>query len=161
MFVVAGLSNTAWSQTRATTDLEALVKAATPFAEEMLTNHGEFYPYGNVMRADGTIGSIGGYNGDEHPDPREIAELIRSSYRRDAAAHVYRATVLVYNGVVKVPSTGNKSDALVLEFDHEDDLSIVVFIPYSLNGKDLEVQPSFTTEGAHQIFAKQRTPVAD
>jgi hypothetical protein len=36
-------------------DVEKLMNALLPFAEKMLREHGEFYPYGGAMSADGKI----------------------------------------------------------------------------------------------------------
>ncbi len=42
-------------------ELEQLLSATLPFAEKMLTNHGEFYPYGATMSSNGKISAVGGY----------------------------------------------------------------------------------------------------
>jgi hypothetical protein len=36
-------------------DAETLLNAVMPFAERMLAEHGEFYPYGAAMKPDGEI----------------------------------------------------------------------------------------------------------
>src|SRR5438552_820540 len=48
-------------------DCQALLDSVLPFAEQMLVNHGTFYPYGGAMRPDGQIVTVGGYDGTEHP----------------------------------------------------------------------------------------------
>jgi hypothetical protein len=42
---------------------EALMNEAIPFAEKMLEKHGEFYPYGYVMKPSGEIALVAGYDG--------------------------------------------------------------------------------------------------
>jgi hypothetical protein len=46
-------------------ELEKLLGAALPFAEQMLTKHAEFYPYGATMDPKGKITNVGGYTDDE------------------------------------------------------------------------------------------------
>ena len=59
-------------------DCEAVMNAALPLAKQMLTRHGEFYPYGAVMTPSGEIGQIAGYDGDEHPQSNDIIKLVRA-----------------------------------------------------------------------------------
>ena len=40
-------------------DAETLLNSALPFAEKMLSEHGEFYPFGEAMKPDGQIVSVG------------------------------------------------------------------------------------------------------
>jgi hypothetical protein len=62
-------------------DLEKLLDATVPFAKQMLTAHGEFYPYGATMDANGKITSVGGYTGDEHPKSAEVIDLLKGATR--------------------------------------------------------------------------------
>ena len=40
-------------------DSETLTNAILPLAERMLTEHGEFYPFGGYMKPDGAIVHVG------------------------------------------------------------------------------------------------------
>ncbi|QDF75530.1 MULTISPECIES: hypothetical protein [Shewanella] len=46
---------------------QELMDAVLPLAEKLLTEHGEFFPYGGAMTPDGKIVSVAAYDGDEHP----------------------------------------------------------------------------------------------
>jgi hypothetical protein len=48
-------------------ETESLLNAALPFAQKMLKEHGEFYPYAFTLRADGTMAMVAGYDGREKP----------------------------------------------------------------------------------------------
>ena len=78
-------------------DCEQLMNAVLPFAEEMLTNHGEFQPFGGTMTPDGQIGMTGGWTGDEHPASTEVIELVKAGFRAGAERGEYKATALVFD----------------------------------------------------------------
>jgi hypothetical protein len=48
-------------------DCEELMNAVLPFAEKMLGEQGEFFPYGGAMRPNGEIVSVAGYDGRGQP----------------------------------------------------------------------------------------------
>jgi hypothetical protein len=106
-------------------DCEALVGAVLPFAEQMLSHHGGFIPFGGAMRPDGQIVCIGGYYGTEYPLPKDVIRLIREGFIGDARQGLYKATALVYDAWVKLPSTGDQSDAIAVSLNHRDSYSIV------------------------------------
>jgi hypothetical protein len=54
---------------------EALMNEAIPFAEKMLEKHGEFYPYGYVMKPSGEIVLMAGYDGTDRPKSQIIIEI--------------------------------------------------------------------------------------
>jgi hypothetical protein len=83
-------------------DLEQLLSAAVPFAEQMLMNHGEFFPYGSSMNGDGKISAVGGYTGGEHPKSTERIGLLRAGFRREAIARAL--TKIVFVPRFKVPA---------------------------------------------------------
>ena len=48
-------------------DLDALLNAALPFAQKMLVERGQFYPFGATMKPDGKIDQTAGWTGEEFP----------------------------------------------------------------------------------------------
>ena len=78
-------------------ELEKLLSAAMPFAEQMLKTHGEFYPYGSTMDSRGKITQVGGYTGTEHPKSTELIDLLKAAFRSDAKAGKIAACALVYD----------------------------------------------------------------
>jgi hypothetical protein len=51
---------------------EQLMNSALPFAQQMLSEHGEFHPYGETLQVDGKILSVAGYDGRERPPSQQI-----------------------------------------------------------------------------------------
>src|SRR5580692_6830950 len=81
----------------AKSECEVLLNEAMPFAEKMLREHGEFYPYGYEMNPAGNIKLVAGYTGTEHPKSQTIINLLVEGFKQDAAANKVKATALVYD----------------------------------------------------------------
>ena len=137
------------------TDCEALMHSLLPVAEEMLTSHGEFFPFGGAMRADGQLVSIAGYKADERPQPIDVITLMKGTFVAAARKGEYRATAIVYDVRVKLPSTEEKSDAVAVSLNHRDDYSVVVFFPYKVESGKLTVGTVFAQAGEADIFPAQ------
>ncbi|MBK8068124.1 MAG: hypothetical protein IPK27_10980 [Rhodanobacteraceae bacterium] len=62
---------------------EMLLGTALPFAQEMIEQYGEFYPYGAAMEGeDGKIVSVAATTGQDQPSPKELIELLRGHFVR-------------------------------------------------------------------------------
>ena len=133
-------------------DCEQLMNAALPFAERMLRQEGEFYPYGAVLGNDGRISDIAGYDGKEHPASANIIKLIHDGFVQEARTGKYKATALVYDVKVAVPSNGVPSDAIAVALDHRDDYSVIVYFPYQLKNGHLTLGEAFAQKGKGDVF---------
>jgi hypothetical protein len=133
-------------------DCEVLMNSVIPFAEQMLSSHGEFLPFGGAMRSNGELVSIAGYDGDEHPPSSDLIRLIKDGFIEAARQGQFMATALVYDVRVILPSTGDKSDAIAVSLNHRDNYSIVVIFPYKLDSGKLTVGDAFAHKGEADIF---------
>jgi len=138
------------------TDCEALMNSALPFAQQMLTSHGEFIPFGAAMRPDGQIVSIAGYDGTEHPRSVEIIALMKEGFIAAARKSEYKATAIVYDVMVQVPPSREKSDAIAVSLNHQDNYSIIVVFPYKISGGQLMLGTTFAQKGEADIFSERR-----
>ena len=134
------------------TDVETLMNSALPFAERMLSEYGEFLPYGEAMRANGEIVSVGASSGDEHPPSQDLIDILKNGYRESAQSGEYKATALVYDIRTIPPSSSEKIDAVAVALDHVDDYSVVVIFPYTLEGTDVSFRKAFAQKGQADIF---------
>ena len=134
---------------------EDVMNAVLPFAEEMLTKHREFYPFGGTMSADGEIAHTGGWTGDEQPESSEVIDLLEKAFRAAAARGEYKATALVYDIRTIPPGKHDKQDAIAVALDHGDKYSVIVIFPYSFapNGQ-LEIDAPFASQGENKIFTQ-------
>jgi hypothetical protein len=142
------------AQTMATpkAECETLMNAAFPFAEKMLREHGEFFPYGAALKANGEIVSVAGYDGREQPPSTEIIRLIKRAFVQGAKAGQYKATALVYDVKVALPSSGQKSDAIAVSLNHRENYSVIVLRPYQLKKGQLTLGEVFVQKGEADVF---------
>jgi hypothetical protein len=134
-------------------DCEILMNSVTPFAKQMLRSHGEFLPFGGAMRPGGELVSVAGYDGDEHPQSSDVIRLIKDGFVEAARQGQFVATALVYDVRMKLPSTGDKSDAISVSLNHRDNYSIVVIFPYKIDNGELTLGDAFAQKGEADIFA--------
>ena len=116
-------------------EAEDLLNAALPFAEKMLGEHGEFFPYAEAMELDGKFVAIGASDGREQPPSKNVIQLLKKGLKTWAKAKKYKATALVYDVRITLPSTGAKSDAIAVSLNHRDKYSVLLFFPYRIEGK--------------------------
>ncbi|MBY0317280.1 MAG: hypothetical protein K2X72_01015 [Reyranella sp.] len=134
------------------TDCEALMNSVLPFAEEMLTTHGAFIPFGGAMRPDGELVSIAGYDGNEHARPIDVMTLMKGAFVAAARNGEYKATAIVYDVRVKLPSTEEKCDAIAVSLNHRESYSVIVLFPYKIDSGKLILGTAFAQEGEADIF---------
>ncbi len=137
-------------------DCEALMNSVLPFAEQMLTTRGEFIPFGGAMRPDGELVSIAGYDGNEHPKSVDVIARMKEGMIAAARKGDYKATAIVYDVRVKLPSTEEKSDAVVVSLNHRDNYSIMVLLPYRIDAGKLIWGTAFAQKGEADIFQARR-----
>ena len=66
LLIAVSLSVKGQAAPDAKAECEVLLNEAMPFAEKMLREHGEFYPYGYEMNPAGAIKLVVGYTGTAH-----------------------------------------------------------------------------------------------
>ena len=133
-------------------DAEALLEVVMPFAEKMLVEYAEFYPYGAAMKPDGEIVSVAGYDGRERPPSADLIDLLRTEFRQDARAGRYKATAIAYDVRITNPGSAVATDAIAIAVDHSDDYSVVVFYPYVLTAGTVRLGEPFAERGESSIF---------
>lgn len=130
---------------------QELMDAVLPLAEKLLSEHGEFFPYGGAMTPDGKIVSVAAYDGDEHPPSSEVISMFHKAFYTAAKNKEYKATALVYDVRVQL-ANGQPSDALTIELDHESGYSIVVLLPYTLSNGQLQYGEISAQAGEDNVF---------
>ena len=84
----------------------------------MLARAGTFHPFGALINASGQVECVGGDNGNEHPEPREIIDLLKAGFRKRIAAGSCLAIGLCVDVRFVPPGQTEKVDAALasLEF---------------------------------------------
>jgi hypothetical protein len=133
---------------------EKLMNATLPFAEKMLREYGEFYPYGAYMKPDGTIIDVGADDPDtNHPKSSDLIYVLRTSFQELARNNQCKAVAIAFNVAVELPKSNRKSDAIQVCVDHADGYSAEVFFPYQIINNEIIYDETFAQEGKREIFA--------
>lgn len=133
-------------------DATDLMNMLVPFAEKMLREHGEFYPFGGVMLADGSMQHFGASDGTEHPKSKDLIDLLIAQFREGGRQGKYKATGIVYDVRTIPPGASEKTDAIAARLDHQAGYSVVVMIPYRLSEGQLAKGTVFAAKGEASIF---------
>jgi hypothetical protein len=111
-------------------DLDELLNVALEFAQKMLKEHGEFYPFGASMGADGKIAMDAVSTGEEKPPPQELLGLLAESYAKRANTGELRAAAICVDVRVPPPGSKAKTDAIQVGLGHANGEAVTVFLPY-------------------------------
>lgn len=135
--------------------LESLYNAVRPVATEMIVKKGEFHPFGASIDSEGKLGNVAPVATSDHPKSAELITQLKASFRGAAGAKKIVASALVYDIRVTPPGQQEKADAIAIDLDHRDGVSLTMICPYQLNA---DHQPVFgqllMQEGNHDIFRR-------
>jgi hypothetical protein len=133
---------------------EDLLNAVLPFAKKMLSEHGEFYPFGASMKPNGEIIQAASYDGRERPTSQSLIDILRDSFRAEAKSGAIIACATVYDVRTVPPGATAKTDAVAVELDHRDSYSVVVLIPYTLSRGSVQFAEAIAERGKFEIFGQ-------
>ena len=112
-------------------DLDNLLNAILPFAQQMLAKHGEFYPFGSTMTNSGEIIAQGAaLEGNDHPASQPLIKLMTQAFRKQALAGQIRAAGICYDVRTIPPGESVKTDAICVTLESNTGQCVSVFVPY-------------------------------
>jgi hypothetical protein len=133
-------------------DCNQLLDATVPRAENLLREHGEFFPFGAQMLPSGEIVPVAVYAGEEQPPSQDLIDLLLTSFKTRAYDGEVVATVLLYDVSVTPPGSDRKSDAIAVNLDHRDNYSVTVFFPYVIANGEPALGEAFANIGENSVF---------
>jgi hypothetical protein len=131
-------------------DLDALLNDLLPFAERMLAEYGEFYPFGSSITSDGQHISVGAKASSDHPKSQELIDMMTNEFRSQASKAKIRAAGICFDVRVVPPGQVDKTDAIQLALERKGGDAVNVFVPYA------QLPDGEFTYG--ELFACERTP---
>jgi hypothetical protein len=118
---------TSWRDTtsrEAQDDLDGLLDAVLPFAEQTLAKHGELFPFGAAVSSEGQVVMVAAGPGQgDQPPSTEILDLLYRGARE--AAGTRRAVAFVAD--VRIEG----GDAIRVELEHREGTSLALVVPYT------------------------------
>ena len=100
-------------------------------ATTLLEKNGEFYPFAGFLDSTGRFQQLAAYDGDEHPASAHVIEDLRRILQSSASQNHYRAIGLVYDVRVVPPGSRDKTDAVLIELEHQSGYRVNVYWPYT------------------------------
>ncbi|WP_336986124.1 hypothetical protein [Altererythrobacter aquiaggeris] len=129
-----------------------LVDDGIGFAEDLLVKHGEFLPYGMVMKLDGATQFVAADTGEEQPASQDAIDALRAIFQTMAKDGAIRCSAVFHDVKTKLPDSGEDADAIAAAIDHIDDYSVTVLYPYQVMGEQVGYAPCFAVAGKGGIF---------
>ena len=138
-------------------EAEGLMNEMLSFGKKILREHGEFYPYGGMIKPDGEIVHVGAESDkSEQTDSSNLLGILQESFKELAEAQECKATAIIFNVSVELPNSNKISDAIQINLDHMDHYSAEIFFPYNIDGNGaINWGNIFAQEGAYAVFASK------
>ena len=141
---------TSWRESasqQAQDDLDGLLNAVLPFAEQTLAKYGEMYPFGAAVTADGDFKMLAAVpaSGD-HPASQDVLNDLYDGARQFQNEH----RAVAFAADVKA----NGSDAVRVELEHSEGATLVLLVPYvrSRFKKNVRLGEMSVGEGERRIW---------
>jgi hypothetical protein len=135
-------------------DMDRLLDVLVTASQQFLGDQGGFYPHGAVLASSGELELIGGWTGEEHPEPTELIDLIEEALRERARSDDIRATGLAIDVRIVPPGAEERSDAISVALEHSRDDPVMVFLPYKAADGTIQYGEVFAAPGERRIFVQ-------
>jgi hypothetical protein len=136
-----------------TDEIQELLNFLLPYAERMLSEHGEFYPYAAALDSDGELNAVGTDVDDDSPDVGDVLLALHEGLRERAAEGAIRATGIAADVTLTDPDSGETTDAVQVELDHADADAVDIFVPYETEPDGIKFGELVAAEGREPVFA--------
>jgi hypothetical protein len=136
-----------------TDEIQELLNFLLPYAEQMLNQHGEFYPYAAALDAEGELNAVGAEVDDDTPDVGELLLALHQGLREQAADGAIRASGIAADVTLTDPDSGETTDAVQVELDHADADAVDIFVPYETGGEGIKFGELVAAEGREPVLA--------
>jgi hypothetical protein len=144
-----------------TDEIQELLNFLLPYAERMLSQHGEFYPYAAALGSDGELNAVGTDLDDDSPDVGELLLALHQGLREQAAEGEIRASGIAADVTLTDPDSGETTDAVQVELDHVEADAVDIFVPYETEGEGegegIKFGELVAAEGREPVFAHAST----
>ena len=140
-----------------TDEIQELLNFLLPYAEQMLNEHGEFYPYAAALGSDGELTAVGTDLDDDSPDVGEVLLALHQGLREQAAEGEIRASGIAADVTLTDPDSGETTDAVQVELDHAEADAVDIFVPYETEDEGIKFGELVAAEGREPVFAHAAT----
>jgi hypothetical protein len=99
------------------------------FAKHMLEDSGSFIPFGASLAPSGEVRAVAGWNGEEHPEPTEMNQLLVEALRAESVEGAISGAAIAVD--VNIPASYNPPypDGIRVLLEGEN-YSRFIYVPY-------------------------------
>jgi hypothetical protein len=136
---------------------EDILNACIGFAQQMLGDHGEFYPFGVSLRTDGmTMDEVYDEEGDaadgsDVPEVPVVVERIVAAHRSAAATGELLACATTLDVSLTDPD-GEEHDAICVDVEHRSAEPVRCLLPYEITDDGVEYGELLAVRLEPEIF---------
>jgi hypothetical protein len=137
-----------------TEEIQQLLDVLLPHAEQMLNEHGEFYPYAAALDAEGDVSAVAAGIEADDPDVGDILVALHEGLREQAEQGVIRASGIAADVTLTDPDSGETTDAVQVELDHAEGDAVDVYVPYESAGAGIKFGELVAAQGRQPVFER-------
>ena len=116
--------------------LQEVLTYCIDFAQLMLRDAGEFYPFGSTVDQSGAVQAVGGHLGEDRPSPRDIYALLVGSFESQAADGTIVAAGLVANVDIPEEYSPTYRDGIRVHIERSG-WARFIYVPYRVSSKGI------------------------
>ncbi len=110
-----------------------MIDYSVGFAESLLTDSGEFFPFGAKIYLSGELKPVGYYEEDEFPESQKVIDVLSTVFEKELNGKVIRSYCIAYDVRVTNEDFPTPTDAIVILFKHMDlNCELNYYYPYKL-----------------------------
>lgn len=111
------------------TDILEYIKYSRDFADQLLIDGGEFFPFASQVDNKGTFSGIGFDNGDDRPSSQSLIDTMTVHLENELTQNNIRSYCIAYDVRVKNNNFPDGIDAIVVSVKYADNF-LKCFYPY-------------------------------
>lgn len=101
-------------------DIQKLIDYSVDFAESLLTDSGEFFPFGAKIYLSGEFKPVGYFDDDEFPESQKVIDVLSTVFEKELNEKEIRSYCITYDVRVTNEDYPKPTDAIVVMFKHRD-----------------------------------------
>lgn len=132
---------------------DSILDTCVRFAQQMIDDRGEFFPFGVSLRGDGLVMDAAYDEGENAPDLAVAVRRLVAEHRAEARAGGLRACGTTMD-VRVTDADGVEQDAICVDIEHRTADPVRCLLPYERAGDTVEYGKLFAVRLAPDIFTR-------
>ena len=117
-------------------DIERMIGYSVEFAENLLLDSGEYYPFGSKISSSGEFIPVSFFDEEEFTESQKIINELTYTFEEALSKKEVRAYCITYDVRVKNEKYSSAIDAILVSIKHEDvEGKLTYYYPYELGNK--------------------------